>query len=66
MSQQDNKNKKQLTVKQVRGVSGQPEIVRKNLSALGLGRIGKQRTFNDGPAVRGMINRVQHMVEILN
>jgi len=32
---------------------------------LGLGRIGKQRTLEDTPSVRGMIAKVSHMVKVV-
>jgi len=38
---------------------------RATLVGLGLGRIGKQRTLEDTPSVRGMISKVAHMVEIV-
>jgi large subunit ribosomal protein L30 len=35
------------------------------LKGLGLGRIGRERELEDTPAVRGMIRKVAHMVEIV-
>ncbi len=35
-----------------------------NLWALGLRRIGSVREHEDTPVVRGMIRRVQHLVEV--
>ena len=54
-----------ITVKQVRGLIHRPESQRKVVLALGLGRIGKTREINDTPAVRGMIAKVAHLVEIV-
>ncbi|MGA1220486.1 MAG: 50S ribosomal protein L30, partial [Ilumatobacteraceae bacterium] len=34
------------------------------LRAVGLGRIGKTNTLPDRPEVRGMLNRVPHLIEI--
>ena len=54
-----------ITIKQVRGLIHRPESQRKIVKALGLGRIGKTREINDTPAVRGMVARVAHLVEIV-
>jgi large subunit ribosomal protein L30 len=35
------------------------------LVGLGLGRIGSMRELEDTPSVRGMINKISHMVEIV-
>ena len=36
------------------------------IEALGLGKIGKVKEHNDTPAIRGMINKVKHLVKIVN
>ncbi|MBO4626105.1 MAG: 50S ribosomal protein L30 [Alphaproteobacteria bacterium] len=54
-----------ITVKQIRGLIHRPESQRKIVLALGLGRIGKTREINDTPAVRGMVAKVAHLVEIV-
>ncbi len=38
---------------------------RKVLAALGLTRIRMEKSFEDNAAVRGMINKVKHMVEVV-
>jgi large subunit ribosomal protein L30 len=38
---------------------------RSTLVGLGLGRIGSMRELEDTPSVRGMINKISHMVEIV-
>ena len=38
---------------------------RATLVGLGLGRIGSMRELEDTPSVRGMINKISHMVEIV-
>ena len=35
------------------------------LKGLGLNKLGRERTLEDTPAVRGMIRTVQHMVEVV-
>lgn len=54
-----------IIVKQVRSVIGRPEAQRKVVAALGLGRIGKTREIEDTPAVRGMVAKVSHLVEVV-
>ena len=54
-----------IIVKQVRSVIGRPSVQRKVVAALGLGRIGKTREIEDTPAVRGMVAKVSHLVEIV-
>lgn len=54
-----------IVVKQVRSIIGRPAAQRKVVAALGLGRIGKSREVEDTPAVRGMVAKVSHLVEIV-
>ncbi len=54
-----------ITVKQVKSIIGRPETQRKVVAALGLGRIGKTNEVEDTPAVRGMVAKVSHLVEIV-
>ena len=54
-----------IIVRQTRGLIHRPESQRKIVLALGLGRIGKTREINDTPAVRGMVAKVAHLVEIV-
>ncbi|MFQ6777752.1 MAG: 50S ribosomal protein L30 [Alphaproteobacteria bacterium] len=54
-----------IVVKQVKSIIGRPECQRKVVLALGLGRIGKQKEVDDSAAVRGMVARVAHLVEIV-
>lgn len=54
-----------IIVKQVKSLIGRPESQRKIVAALGLGRIGKTKELNDSQAVRGMIAKVSHLVEVV-
>lgn len=54
-----------IVVKQVKSLIGRPESQRKVIAALGLGRIGKVKELNDSEAVRGMIAKVSHLVEVV-
>jgi large subunit ribosomal protein L30 len=53
-----------LKVKQIKSAIGQLPAARKTLRALGLRKIGDERTHNDTPAVRGMMNAVSHLVTV--
>ncbi len=54
-----------IIVKQVKSTIGRPEAQCKIIAALGLGRIGKTKELVDNPAVRGMIAKVSHLVEVV-
>ena len=53
-----------LKVKQVRSGIGRPADQRATLRGLGLTRMGRTRILKDTPQVRGMIRKVQHLVEV--
>ncbi len=55
---------KTVTVTQVKSGIGAKPKTRGTLRALGLGRIGKTNTLPDRPEIRGMINRVPHLIKI--
>lgn len=55
---------KQIRVKLVRSRIGTTPHQRKCLDALGLRKMQKSRTFNDTPAIRGIINKIPHLVEV--
>ena len=56
--------KKTLRVKQVKSSISCPADQGKTLRALGLGKIGRSVDQVDNPAVRGMIFKVKHLVEV--
>ncbi len=56
------RKQKRIKVTQVRSSIGRKPDQRKTLVALGLGRIGKTREFTDTPQIRGMIDKVKHLV----
>lgn len=56
---------KQIKVKLIRSRIGTTPHQRKCLDALGLRRMQKTRQFNDTPAIRGIIAKVPHLVEIV-
>ena len=51
-----------LEVTQTKSVISEPEAMRKVLDGLGLRRIGDQRVHQDNNCIRGMINKVAHLV----
>ena len=51
-----------IVVKQTRSLIGNSEASRKVIKGLGLGRIGKDKTHKDNNCIRGMINKVKHLV----
>ena len=59
------KNKK-INVKQIKSAIGRQDYQRKNLIGLGLNKINRERTPEDTPSVRGMIEKVKHLVEVKN
>jgi large subunit ribosomal protein L30 len=56
--------KKTLIVRQVRSQARRPESQAMTLRGLGLGKIGRKKTLEDTPSVRGMIRKVSHLVEV--
>ncbi len=56
--------KGKVLVKQVRSEIGYARDQRATLRGLGLRRIGSERELEDTPAVRGMIHKVRHLVQV--
>ena len=52
-----------IEVRQKRSTIGQCPKNRKIIAALGLGKINRKRVFEDNNCIRGMVNKVQHLVE---
>ena len=57
--------KKTIRVRQTGSPIRRPQEQRATLVGLGLNKIGRERELEDTPAVRGMIRKVSHMVEIV-
>jgi len=57
--------KKTLTVKLVKSTAGTRQSHRDTVRGLGLRKVNSQRTLEDTPAVRGMINKVDYLVLVL-
>ncbi len=58
-------DKKTLRVRQTGSPIRRPKEQRDTLVGLGLNKIGRVRELEDTPAVRGMIRKVAHMVELI-
>ncbi|MCI5044608.1 MAG: 50S ribosomal protein L30 [Aquisalinus sp.] len=57
--------KKTIKVRQTGSPIRRPQDQRATLVGLGLNKIGRERELEDTPAIRGMIHKVRHMVEIV-
>lgn len=53
-----------LKITQVRSSIGRKEDQKRTAIALGLGRIGKSRLHDDNPVIRGMVNKIIHMIKV--
>lgn len=53
-----------VTVTQVKSPIGRKPGQKETLVGLGLNKMHKTRTLEDTPAVRGMINKVHHLVRV--
>ncbi|WP_144791386.1 50S ribosomal protein L30 [Corynebacterium singulare] len=53
-----------LKITQVKGLVGTKPNHRKNIEALGLKRIGHTVVKQDTPIVRGMVQKVRHLVTV--
>ena len=54
-----------VTVEQTGSPIRRPADQRATLVGLGLNKIGRRRTLEDTPAVRGMIRKVSHLVRVV-
>ena len=53
-----------LKIKMVKSEIGRPEKQRKILRGLGLNKLNSSVTLSDTPQIRGMINKVIHLVSV--
>lgn len=53
-----------LKITQVRSVIDRPVDQKATIEALGLGRPNYVKIHNDTPQIRGMINKVTHLVKV--
>ncbi len=60
-----NKEAKALKVKWVKSAIGYSVRQKKTVRALGLRRLGQIVEHDDTPVIRGMINKVSHLVQVV-
>lgn len=56
---------KTIVIKQVGSPIRRPEKQRATLIGLGLNKMHRTRELEDTPSVRGMVNSISHLVEII-
>ncbi len=59
------KSGKTITVKQVHSPQRRPAEQRATLVGLGLNKLNRTSTLADTPAVRGMIAKVAHLIQVV-
>ena len=57
---------KKIKVKQIASSVRRKPYQKKNLIGLGLNKIHKTVELDDTPSIRGMINKVSHLVEVIS
>ena len=65
MAKAKSQTKKTLRIQQVRSAIGRPRNQHEVLRSLGLRRIRQVVERRDTPAVRGMVNKIPHLVRIV-
>lgn len=55
---------RRLKVTLTHSAIGRDQLQREHLKGLGLRRIGQSRTLENTPAVRGMVKKVLHLVQV--
>ncbi len=53
-----------IKVTQTRSIIDRPKDQKRTIEALGLGRPNWEKIHNDTPQIRGMINKVSHLVKV--
>ena len=57
---------KTVTIEQIASPARRPADQRATLVGLGLNKVRKQSTLKDTPEVRGMINKIPHLVRVID
>ncbi|MAP24296.1 MAG: 50S ribosomal protein L30 [Rickettsiales bacterium] len=57
--------KNTITVKQIYSAQRRPKVQQQCLHALGLRRISQTNTLEDNDIVRGLINKISHLIEVV-
>jgi large subunit ribosomal protein L30 len=53
-----------IKIRQIRSIIDRPVPQKRTIEALGLGRPNWEKIHNDTPQIRGMINKIPHLVEV--
>lgn len=53
-----------VRISQIRSTIGRPEVQKRTIKALGLGKINKAVEVELTPQINGMINKVNHLVTV--
>lgn len=53
-----------IKIIQTRSIIDRPKDQKRTIEALGLGRPNYEKIHNDTPQIRGMINKVSHLVKV--
>ena len=53
-----------VKITQVRSTIGRPEVQKRTIAALGLGKLNRTVEKEINPAMQGMINKVKHLLVI--
>ena len=56
--------RKTVTVTQIGSPIGRPKDQRATLIGLGLNKMNRSRELEDTPAIRGMIDKVRHLIRV--
>ncbi|SDC51205.1 LSU ribosomal protein L30P [Pelagirhabdus alkalitolerans] len=54
----------QLEITLTRSVIGRTQTQKETVKALGLNKLNQSVVFDDTPAVRGIVNKVSHLVSV--
>ena len=57
--------KDKITIKQIQSPIGRQADQRQTLIGLGLNKLNRTKELEDTPAIRGMINKVKHLVKVV-
>jgi large subunit ribosomal protein L30 len=59
-------DRKSLIIVQIGSPIGRKPDQRATLKGLGLNKMHRRRALEDSPAIRGMINKVKHLVRVVD
>jgi|TARA_B100001250_G_C19814332_1_gene797418 large subunit ribosomal protein L30 len=57
---------KKIKIKQIASSLRRQPIQKKNLIGLGLNKVNKVVELEDTPSIRGMMNKVDHLIDVIS